>query len=161
MAPVVVIVCGEPMRGDDGVALAVVDALPPPIRALIATRRVGSLMPDDLLTVDGPVLIVDAVVGPAPGTLVELPLAAVAADKMPMPPTRSTHALPLPSMLGIVAALREGGLPPGRFLGVAVDRVGLGDRLSSGVAAAVPRAAARLAAGIRMLAHEAQVAPCA
>jgi hydrogenase maturation protease len=161
MPPLTILVCGEPMRGDDGVAFAVADALPSATRVELDIRHVGSLMPDDLVAVDGPVVILDAVAGPAPGCVVDLPLAAVAADGTSAPPARSSHALPLTATLGIVARLRDGGLPSGRFLGIGVERVGIGDRLSPAVAAAVPEAARRLASWIRLLRDDREVLECA
>jgi hydrogenase maturation protease len=161
MQRVTVLVCGEPMRGDDGAAFAVADALPSATRDELDIHRVGSLMPDDLLGLDGPIVILDAVAGPSPGSIVDLPLAAIAADGGSAPSARSSHALPLAATLAIVASLRDDGLPPGRFVGIAVDRVGIGHTLSPAVAAAVPVTARRVATWARLLRHEAEVPACA
>ena len=161
MPRVTILVCGEPLRGDDGVALAVADALDRTGDPAIQIRKVGSLMPDDLVAIVGPVVVLDAVVGPAPGSVVDLPLAAVAADGSSIPPARSSHALPLPATLGIVAHLRDNGLPPGRFLGIAIGRVGFGEQMTPEVAAAIPRAARRLAAWVRVFADTDGVPACA
>jgi hydrogenase maturation protease len=161
MRTVTILVCGEPLRGDDGVAIAVADGLARSTRSGLEIRRVGSLMPDDVVDVEGPVLVLDAVAGPEPGTFVDLPLAAVAADSTLAPPARSSHALSVPATLGIAARLRDGGLPPGRFLGVAVGRVGIGDELSQEVAAAVPRVVRRAGAWVRALGVRGGLAPCA
>ena len=68
MRRVVLLVCGEPMRGDDGVAQAVLDVLSPETRRLTDVREVGQLMPDDLCDVgDAPVVLLDAVDGIAAG----------------------------------------------------------------------------------------------
>ena len=161
MQRVTVVVCGEPMRGDDGAAFAVVDALPPAARDAVDIRQVGSLMPDDLLGLDGPIVVLDAVAGPEPGSIVDLPLAAVAADGGSAPSARSSHALPLAATLAIAASLRDGGLPPGRFVGVAIDRTDIGHALSPSVAAAVPETARRLTTWVHLLRHEPEVPACA
>jgi hydrogenase maturation protease len=161
MPHVTVLVCGEPMRGDDGAAFAVAEALPPAAFGELEIRHVGSLMPDDLLGIEGPIVVLDAVAGPEPGSVVDLPLAAVAADGAAAPAARSSHALPLPATLGIAARLRDDGLPPGRFLGIAVGHVGFGDALSAPVADAVPEAARRLAAWVHLLHRERTVPSCA
>jgi hydrogenase maturation protease len=161
MHPVTVLVCGEPMRGDDGAAFAVADALAPNAGSELEIRHVGSLMPDDLLGIDGPIVVLDAVAGPEPGSIVDLPLAAIAADGASAPSARSSHALPLAATLAIVASVREGGLPAGRFVGIAVDRVDIGRELSATVAAAVPGTVRRVATWIHLLRHEPEVPACA
>lgn len=161
MRPVTVLVCGEPMRGDDGVALAVADGLASTSETPVEIRRVGSLMPDDLVDLDGAVVVLDAVAGPEPGTVVDMPLAAAAADGASAPAARSSHALPLGATLAIAARLRDGRLPPGRFLGVAIGRADLGNEMTREVAASVPRAARRVAAWIRRLGRREDDATCA
>lgn len=160
MRRVTVLVCGEPMRGDDGVGLAVAAALPRSTARLADIRHVGSLMPDDLVDVAGPLVLVDAVVGPTPGAIVDLPLAAVAADASTAPASRSSHVLSLPAMLGLSAALGR-QLPAGRFIGVAAGQVTVGEELSPTVAKAVAPAAGQLAAWIRRLARQRGAATCA
>jgi hypothetical protein len=70
---VTLLVCGDPMRGDDAVAGAILGALPATSRHLADIRDVSGLMPDDLLGAEGPLIILDAVHGPPAGTVVDLP----------------------------------------------------------------------------------------
>ena len=49
----------------------------------------------------GPVVVVDAIRGPTPGTIVVWTLAEVA--ELPEAPTASTHGLPLPAVLKLAA----------------------------------------------------------
>ena len=76
---IIVLACGDELRGDDGVAVAAVGALPPAILARAEVRIVGAVAVEDLvaLPVGSRVVIVDAVAGPAPGQLVEFELAAL------------------------------------------------------------------------------------
>lgn len=155
MRHVVLLACGEPMRGDDALALAVLDALPATTRAMVEIRPVGQLMPDDLHGIDGAVIVLDAVEGPPAGTVIDLPLSALseAYDRGISP--ASSHALPLPVTLGIVERL-PGGMPDGRFLGVAAADYTLGAPLSPSVQEAVPDCAARVNHWVRALVHEAK-----
>ena len=155
MRHVVLLACGEPMRGDDALALAVLDALPATTRAMVEIRPVGQLMPDDLHGIDGAVIVLDAVEGPPAGTVLDLPLSALseAYDRGISP--ASSHALPLPVTLGIVERL-PGGMPDGRFLGVAAADYTLGAPLSPSVQEAVPDCAARVNHCVRALVHEAK-----
>ena len=143
MRKVVLLACGEPMRGDDALALAVIDALPATTLSMVEVRPIGQLMPDDLQGLEGAVIVLDAVDGPPPGTLVDLPLSSLtdAYDRGLTP--ASSHALPLPVTLGIVSRL-PGGLPKGRFIGVAASDYSLGAPLSPTVREAVPACAARV-----------------
>jgi hydrogenase maturation protease len=155
MRHVVLLACAEPMRGDDALALAVLDALPATTRAMVEIRPVGQLMPDDLHGIDGAVIVLDAVEGPPAGTVIDLPLSALseAYDRGISP--ASSHALPLPVTLGIVERL-PGGMPDGRFLGVAAADYTLGAPLSPSVQEAVPDCAARVNHWVRALVHEAK-----
>ena len=160
MRPVVLLVCGEPMRGDDAVAAAVVDALPASTLALVEVRHVGQLMPDDLLGNGKPIILIDAVEGPAPGDVIDLPLASLGSAGGGGLSPASSHALPLPICLAIAHHL-SGRLPEGRFVGIAADGYGIGDPLSPAVRAAVPSCAARLNHWIRVLAHGSREPVCA
>jgi hydrogenase maturation protease len=160
MRRVTLLLCGEPMRGDDAVAAAVIAALPAGTLGMVDVRHVGQLMPDDLMSTDGPVILVDAVEGLTPGEVVDLPLASLAAAHAAGISPGSSHALPLPITLGIVERLR-GGLPEGRFVGVAGAAYGIGAPLSGAVREAVPACAARLSHWIRVLAHGSRSPVCA
>jgi hydrogenase maturation protease len=154
MRRVVVLVCGEPMRGDDGVAQAVLDALSPETRSLADVREVGQLMPDDLCDLGGaPVVLLDAVDGIAPGKLVDLPLTGLSdACGRGLSPA-SSHALPIPLTLGVVERL-AGKLPEGRFLGIGAASYAIGAPLSPPVQEAVTVCCAQLGEWIRVLGGE-------
>jgi hydrogenase maturation protease len=161
MPPVTLLVCGEPMRGDDALALAVLEALPPTARARADVRHVRQLMPDDLHPHASPVIVLDAVAGPAPGTLVDVPLKGLAAasaggDFHPA----SSHALPLPVTLGIVEQL-SGGLPNGRFVGIGGADYTLGAGLSPAVRHAIAPCAARVSEWLTVLADQERTIACA
>ena len=160
MRRVTLLVCGEPMRGDDGVAERIVHALPATTRALTAVCHVGALMPDDLIGAGSPVILVDAVHGLPPGSVIDLPIEALGELVEAGVAPGSSHALPLPMILGLVEQL-AGGLPEGRFIGVAGSAYGLGSPLSEPVADAVEPAAARLGHWIRVLSHARRLPACA
>ena len=129
-----VLVCGDPARGDDGAALAAVERLPRRIPASIQVRACGQLEPEELVAalLSGPCLVLDTVHGVEPGTLVELPLARLLSGDGPIP--ASSHALPMPIIVGLADAL---GAPLGRgaFLGIGGTSFGLGQPLSPAVEA--------------------------
>jgi hydrogenase maturation protease len=117
-------------------------------------------MPEDLLDVGGPVIVVDAVHGLEPGTIVDLPLTELPELFASGVSPGSSHALPLPMILGIVERL-AGGLPEGRFIGVAGADFALGAGLSAQVLDAIEPCAARLNHWVRALAHERRAPQCA
>jgi hydrogenase maturation protease len=156
---VTVLVCGEPMRGDDGLAERIVAALPAATRHMIDARTVGGLMPDDL-AVDGPVILVDAIHGVPPGAVVDLPLGDLAALFESGAAPGSSHVLPMPAVLALAQRL-GGGLPDGRFIGIGAARFTLGAPISAAVRRAIPPAAARLNHWIRAFVHpRREVAAC-
>jgi hydrogenase maturation protease len=162
MGRVVLLVCGEPMRGDDGVGQAVLDALPPATRSLTDVREVGQLMPDDFHDLgDASIVLLDAVDGIAPGELVDLPLSSLGdACARGLSPA-SSHALPIPLTLGVVERL-AGRLPEGRFLGVGAASYAIGAPLSPPVQEAVAACSAHLGEWIRVLGGQpARAEPCA
>ena len=160
MRRVSLLVCGEPMRGDDAVAPRILAALPATTRSLVDVREIGGLMPDDLLEPGGPLIVLDAVHGPAAGTVVDLPLDRLDRLVADGAAPGSSHALPMPMVLRIVEHL-AGGLPEGRFIGVAGSTYALGASLSPPVLGAVAPAAARHGHWIRVLAHSRTAARCA
>jgi hydrogenase maturation protease len=159
MRRVTILVCGEPLRGDDAVADAIVDALSPSTRAMAEVRYVGALMPDDLLAAGGPVIVVDAIFGPPPGEVVDLPLSALRSVTAKVE-IGSSHSIPLPAVVALAERM-AGQEVEGRFIGIAGETFGHGEALSPTVADALPRCAARLAHWIRVLAHARPVATCA
>lgn len=160
MRRVTLLVCGDPMRGDDAVAAAILDALPARTLRLFDVEYVGQLMPDDLLAASGPLILVDAVEGPKPGQIVDLPLASLLQAHAAGISPASSHALPLPITLAIAERL-AGGLPAGRFVGVAGAGYAIGAPLTPAVRDAVPHCAERLNHWIRVLAHETRSPACA
>lgn len=160
MRRVTLLVCGEPLRGDDGIAQAIIGALPTSTMSLVAIEHVGQLMPDDLLIAGGPLILVDAVEGPAAGEIVDLPIASLLDAHGSGISPASSHALPLPLTIRIAEQL-GGALPEGRLIGIAGAAFGLGTGLSPVVRDAVPRCAERLNHWIRVLAHETRPAVCA
>jgi hydrogenase maturation protease len=123
-----VLVCGSADRGDDGAALcAVAHVLPrldPILRQRVEVRRCQQLDATDIIDVaDGEAcLVLDTVVGVAPGSIVEIPRLQDAAP-------RSSHALPIGQVLGIAEAIR-GGLPRGRLVGIGGKWFGFGETRS-------------------------------
>ena len=150
-----VIACGSPDRGDDGVADAVVMALPEDVRAMSRVHPSRDLSADDLLEVPrgGACVVVDAAIGPPPGGLVIMPLQTVAARAVAQAVApRSSHELPIDQVLRLVEVLR-GDLPDGTFLGMGGLRFGLGRGLSAPVRAALPAFVDALCGEIRRLAR--------
>ena len=160
MRRVTLLLCGEPMRGDDAVAERIVDLLPATTRSLADVCHVGALMPDDLIGAGAPVILVDAVHGLPPGSVIDLPIDGLTELVEAGIAPGSTHALPLPMVLALVEQL-AGRLPAGRFIGVAGAGYGLGSPLSEEVAEAVGPAAARLGHWVRVLAHARRLPACA
>lgn len=152
-----VLACGEPLRGDDAAASAVVAALDPAIGQLAEVRVQSSVGVEDLcdLPDDRSVIIVDAVLGPAPGTLVRTDLAMLEEAARPWAPV-SGHQLPLAQTLAIAEVL--GWEPRGTFLGVGAAACGIGEPLSPAVADALPGLRALIEEEIQALADAALVA---
>ena len=158
-----VLVCGDAQRRDDGVALRAVERLTGPIRAMVDLRFVGQLDPQALLDAGSPCVVVDAVVGVAPGTILCSPLAAVAEIGAAAP--HSSHALPAAMVVGLAQAMGA-DVAGSRLVGVGIGDVRFGTALSAPVEAALPQFAATLAATIVDLAGAApeagrQAAPSA
>lgn len=146
------LVCGEPARGDDAVAFAAVAALPEAVRARVEIVPCGQLEVDHLLDVPAgvPCIVVDAAVGVAPGEVVALSLADVAARRGGGAP-RSSHALPPDLAIRLATTLR-GAPPEGVFVGIGGVAFELGADLSPAVRAGLPRLVNRLTREIERLA---------
>ncbi|MET0772008.1 MAG: hydrogenase maturation protease [Candidatus Limnocylindrales bacterium] len=151
MTRVVVFACGEPMRGDDGAGPGSVARLSETALAVAEVRTCRSLSAEDLLSLpdDVQVVVVDAVTGPPPGTVVREPLAALDGVALPWAPI-SGHQLPLPATVALARMLGWGG--SGTFLGVGAGSFGLGEGLSDPVAAALPALIAAIEAEVSALA---------
>lgn len=141
-----VIGLGQAAAGDDGVGFAVLDWLrrrgPRPGVELMAAREAGALVA--LLATERRVIIVDAVVGGgAPGAVHTLGLDELA--RVGLTPI-SSHGVGVAEVVALVALL--GAAPPSvQMVAVSIARPArpvFG--LSPAVAAAVPRAAARVLA---------------
>lgn len=147
-----VLVCGSADRGDDGAALAAIShalpALPPAVLARIEVRRCPQLDVTDLLDVgpDEACIVIDTVVGVAPGQIVVMDLGELARHPAGVAP-RSSHALSVDDALLIVEAVR-GSLPPGRFVGVGGKWFGFGERFSRAVKATLPAFGAEISRAI-------------
>jgi hydrogenase maturation protease len=128
-----VLVCGSADRGDDGAALcAVAHVLPrlePRLRQRVEVRRCEQLDAADLIDVaEGEAcLVLDTVVGVAPGAVVEIPLDELTRLEDAAP--RSSHALPIAQVLGIAEAIR-GQLPRGLLVGIGGKWFGFGETRS-------------------------------
>lgn len=145
-------VIGHASRGDDGAAEAALKRISQGALEGVDVVRAHDLDVETLMGA-GPVVVVDAIRGPTPGTIVVWTLAEVA--ELPEAPTASTHGLPLPAVLKLAAAL--GGHPLyGRFVGIAGARFTTGSKLSAPVRAALPDAARAIELAIREVAI-----PCA
>ena len=149
------LVCGEQLRGDDAAAILAVELLPPQIRSLAEIQEVGQLGVEALLDVpDGVALVVaDAAVGVAGGTVVTLPLEGVARSPGSGATPASSHSLPPDQVLAFAAELR-GAMPRGVFVGIGGAEFGFGEGLSTAVAAGLPAFAGAIAEAIRNLAAD-------
>lgn len=140
--PVWLFVCGEPERGDDAAGPIAVERLPVSVLARCEVRVAAALDVDTLLDVppETACVLVDAAIGIPPGTIVVVPLDDLA---RPSPRTasraapRSSHALPVDQVLGLVRALR-GRVPDGSFVGIGGASAALGASLSGSVDRAMP-----------------------
>ena len=133
---------GQPLAGDDGVGLAVVEHLrargvPAGVELCLASEAAALV---ELCAHDGPVVIVDALLAPPPGRVCEVDGAALEdAGFSPL----SSHGVGLREAIELARALAPGRFTPRLALvGVTIAWARPGARrLSISVAAAVPRAA--------------------
>ena len=130
-----VLVCGNAHRCDDGAAIWAIDHMLPNMSFLessgIAIKECGQLDVDDLIAASGPILIVDAAVGVAPGVTVTLDFDQLLAHPKEIAP-HSSHALPIDQVIGISRSLRDTPVD-GLFVGIGAADVGFGERLSTPV----------------------------
>ena len=148
---VVVFACGDPLRGDDSVAHVACRALPPEALARADVNLTGALEAEHLrdLGAGTRAIVVDAVIGPAPGELVEMELMEMSRRAEPVV-TTSTHQLPLDQVVAIGQLLRDEPVI-GRFIGLAIESVGVGEEPSEQVAASVPTLTAAVARAVSEL----------
>jgi hydrogenase maturation protease len=160
---VVVMACGDPLRGDDAAATAAVRRLPPHLPRT-TVRLVGALGVDDLVALPSGtrVVIVDAVVGPPVGEVVCFTLAELVADagRRRSPRVASSHQLPLADVVALAQVLRAAPLE-GRFVGLAIESVAIGTGLSDPVEAELPAFVAAIERAIHDLAGGPETEPLA
>jgi hydrogenase maturation protease len=148
------VVCGNPDRGDDGVALAatagLLAGLPASVRRALDVRRRPELRVEDVLDLnpDEGCVILDAVSGVTPGRVVVLPIERLA-EGLPFSP-RSSHELPIGLVIGLATALRERPLD-GAFVGLGGAAWGHGEPLSRAARDALPAYRAAIAAALARL----------
>jgi len=126
------------MRGDDAVAWVALKDLPADILAQAEVRFVGALEPEYLveLPVGVKTVIVDAVVGVPPGEVLELDLAEMSGRAAAVV-TTSSHQLALDRVVAL-AQLRGDGPLEGRFVGLGIGSVAIGDEPTATVAESIP-----------------------
>jgi hydrogenase maturation protease len=100
---------------------------------------------------DEAVIVADSAVGIPAGTVVVLPLQAVARSTGSGASPASSHALPPHQLLALADEMRETRLR-GAFVGIGGADFGFGEGLSDAVAAALPEFATAIASEIRRLA---------
>ena len=142
--PIVVIACGEPLRGDDRIAHVVVDGLSRQDVRGATVRHVPALWPEDLAGIDdgSRTIIVDAVVGIEPGDIVRVDLMGIP-TAMNARPT-SSHQLPLDMVVALAKLL--GWQAQGVFIGIGTSDFTHGAPLSTQLRGRIPdlsRAVAR------------------
>jgi hydrogenase maturation protease len=137
-ARVTLYACGDPLRGDDALGHVLAASLSPQVLALAEVRVVGALEPEHLtaMPLGARVIIVDAVVGPPAGTIVELDLGALASQARRVT-TTSSHQLPLDRVVALAQALRDEPLE-GCLVGVGIGSVAIGRGIGEEVRAALP-----------------------
>jgi hydrogenase maturation protease len=143
-----ILVCGNADRADDGVGIAVADALRGHLPADVRLRIVGQLQVDDLLAVPAgaAVIVIDAATGVRGGRVVGLPLDGLFGRDDDLRP-RSSHALGFREVLGVAEVIRGHPLA-GRIVAVGGVRFGLGGPMSPSVVRAIPAMVAAVEAAI-------------
>ena len=148
-----VLICGEPLRGDDAAAPLAAEMLPPDVLALATITDLGQRGGEALLNVpaDAAVVVADAAVGIPAGRIVVLPLEDVARPAGSGASPASSHTLPPDQVLALADEMRGSPLR-GTFVGIGGAEFRFGEPPSEEVAAALPAFAAALADEIRRLA---------
>lgn len=148
---VVVFACGDALRGDDAVAWLAVKDLPGAVLAAAEVRLVGALEPEYLIELPAgvKVVIVDALVGPASGRIVEMDLLELSSRAAAVVAT-SSHQLPLSEVVALAQLLRDEPFA-GLLVGMGIESVSVGGELSEGVSAAIPALRFAVAAAVLRL----------
>jgi hydrogenase maturation protease len=151
MTRVPVLVCGTSFRGDDGAGLVAVRELDRTIRRLADVRPVGQLEADLLLEPGTePCVVVDTVVGVAPGELVDLPLSELAGIGIGSLP-HSSHSLGIGRAVSLAQTVLGRPLR-GSFVGIGGVDFRPRAPLSPSVAEAIPSLRAAVAGAVGRLA---------
>ena len=142
-----VIALGQAAAGDDGVGVAVLEALrargvPAGVELARAPEDVALI---SLLETRAPVVLVDAVLARPAGEVLELGLADL---ERPGAPAISTHGIGVPEAVELARTLAPGAVTSSiRVVAVTIERpTRYEQRLSPAVAAALPRAVERVLA---------------
>jgi len=143
MTQATVFVCGDRHRRDDAAALCAADLLGQVIPDDVVVRRVGQLGADDLVAASsaGRCVVIDAVRGIAPGTVVSMPLVDLETRG---PASASSHALPLPTVIALADALGA-DMDGGTFVGIGGEAFDLGEGLTPRVEEALDTFVAAIA----------------
>ncbi len=133
--------CGNTDRGDDAAAVHAVRAAmvtAPWLEDHVDLRTLEAVDVDDLVGLpdDGSLVVVDALMGPEPGRVVDVDLADLGRSARRLRPT-SSHQLPLDRLIGLADVLRQRPLR-GRLIGIGVTDVSLGAGLSAVVSTNLP-----------------------
>ncbi|MFL5707836.1 MAG: hydrogenase maturation protease [Chloroflexota bacterium] len=141
---VLLLVCGNPDRGDDGAPLdavaSLLPGLPPHLLVGLDVRRCEQLEIEDLVELpdDSACVIVDAALGIAPGSVVRIPLTDVPArDAATGPVARSSHVLPIGQLLAIAEIMRGARLE-GSLVAIGGGAFGFGPGLGRPVRRGLP-----------------------
>jgi len=140
-----VIGLGQAAAGDDGVGIAILDALRaygvPADVELVRAAEDATLV--SLLEISAPVVLIDAILGSPAGEVLELSPADLARRG---PRAVSTHGLGVPEVVDLARTLAPDTVSPSvRVVAVTIERpAAYAQCLSPAVAAAVPRAVARV-----------------
>jgi len=143
MTHATVLVCGDRHRRDDAAALCAAELLGQVIPDDVVVRRVGQLGADDLVAASsaGRCVVIDAVRGIAPGTVVSMPLVDLETRG---PASASSHALPLPTVIALADALGA-DMDGGTFVGIGGEAFDLGEGLTPRVEEALDTFVAAIA----------------
>ena len=154
LRPVLLLVCGNADRGDDGAPLDAVAGLLPdlPARLLadLEVRRSEQLEIEDLIELPDEMacVIVDTAIGLVPGAVVTIALADVPArDAATGPAARSSHILPIGQVIAI-AELMRGRPLEGSLVAIGGEAFGFGPALGRRVRAALPAFQAAIEAAL-------------
>ena len=152
MTGVPVLVCGNELRGDDAVGLAIASSLPEPARSRAAVSAIGQLDADRLVEPGvEPCVVVDAVLGIPSGSVLVLPLASLATSPERGAAT-SSHGLSIGKAVALAGAV-AGRPVDGVFVGVGVERFDADATLSPAVAAGIPAARLAVASAVERIAR--------